>query len=468
MFGLVERFIGAKMLEVEPRPLARRPDRRSRRWCASPTRSSSTRSCSAGSKRWRPSGMPAGYAFLPQPNDVADGGAGQVAPGRCSALTLRHRAVHAGALPREHRARDATCRDLWKDVFLFHWKEESQHAILDELEWLREDARADAGAARRGGRRPDRAGRRRRRHPAGAGRGRHRLLRRASPAAPSATRASTAHRRRVLKAYRWQYIVSGAQEPRFGEVLAELDDAGADGADRRGTRAAGGRHCASPALTRTGSDEMKRAESSRRRRRHVAATDRGAAASSASSSRQWDAARGPVLGDRFDACALDFHGPRRAAGLAPVAGPLTLAHEVALCRAAAAGGRRGPSRRPLVRRRGRAEAGADVSARGAQRRRLRAGAVSVPAADAARRRGRARGARRGRRHPQGAASARRSPPPPGASSTTGRATAPGRRCRPSASSRSRRACRRCWRTSMRSIARTMRRAPRCRRSPCSA
>jgi hypothetical protein len=31
-------------------------------------------------------------------------------------------------------------------VFLFHWKEESQHAILDELEWRREDARLDASA----------------------------------------------------------------------------------------------------------------------------------------------------------------------------------------------------------------------------------------------------------------------------------------------------------------------------------
>jgi hypothetical protein len=28
---------------------------------------------------------------------------------------------------------------LWKDVFLYHWKEESQHTILDELEWIRED-----------------------------------------------------------------------------------------------------------------------------------------------------------------------------------------------------------------------------------------------------------------------------------------------------------------------------------------
>jgi hypothetical protein len=25
-------------------------------------------------------------------------------------------------------------------VFLYHWKQESQHAILDELEWIRHDA----------------------------------------------------------------------------------------------------------------------------------------------------------------------------------------------------------------------------------------------------------------------------------------------------------------------------------------
>ena len=29
--------------------------------------------------------------------------------------------------------------ELFKDVFLFHWREESQHAIIDELEWRRED-----------------------------------------------------------------------------------------------------------------------------------------------------------------------------------------------------------------------------------------------------------------------------------------------------------------------------------------
>src|SRR5690606_25746966 len=37
---------------------------------------------------------------------------------------------------------------LFKDVFLFHWREESQHAIIDELEWVREDARLASDAER--------------------------------------------------------------------------------------------------------------------------------------------------------------------------------------------------------------------------------------------------------------------------------------------------------------------------------
>ena len=39
---------------------------------------------------------------------------------------------------------DTQLDPLWKDVFLFHWKEGSQHAILDEMEWLAEDQRLDA------------------------------------------------------------------------------------------------------------------------------------------------------------------------------------------------------------------------------------------------------------------------------------------------------------------------------------
>ena len=35
---------------------------------------------------------------------------------------------------------DADLSELYKDVFLFRWKEECQHAIMDELEWRRIDA----------------------------------------------------------------------------------------------------------------------------------------------------------------------------------------------------------------------------------------------------------------------------------------------------------------------------------------
>ena len=39
MFGLVERFIGAKMLEISRAPLVRRPGGAARRWCVLPTKS---------------------------------------------------------------------------------------------------------------------------------------------------------------------------------------------------------------------------------------------------------------------------------------------------------------------------------------------------------------------------------------------------------------------------------------------
>ena len=84
MFGLVERFIGAEGARGEPPPRARRPDGASRRWCASPTRSSSTRSSSGAWSASRPRACRPGYGFLPQPNDVARAVLGKIAPGRCS------------------------------------------------------------------------------------------------------------------------------------------------------------------------------------------------------------------------------------------------------------------------------------------------------------------------------------------------------------------------------------------------
>ena len=88
-------------------------------------------------------GMPGGYTFLPQPNDVA----GAVL-GKCTwavlALTC-HIELFTLAHYRQSIEPDADLSELWKDVFLFHWREESQHAILDELEWQREDAHLSAG-----------------------------------------------------------------------------------------------------------------------------------------------------------------------------------------------------------------------------------------------------------------------------------------------------------------------------------
>jgi hypothetical protein len=110
---------------------------------------------------------------------------------------------------------------LFKDVFLFHWKEESQHAILDELELVRHDsevtdaqrdqavdefielvaavdgilqaqAKADAGY-----------------FAATCGRAVGEAESRAVEAA-------------FLEAYRWQYIHSGARQPHFVKVLTSL------------------------------------------------------------------------------------------------------------------------------------------------------------------------------------------------------------------------------------------------------
>jgi hypothetical protein len=83
-------------------------------------------------------GMAAGYTFLPGPNDVAG-----VVLGKATWAVLGltcHIELFTQAHYRSSIDPDLELCPLWKDVFLFHWKEESQHAILDELEWIREDA----------------------------------------------------------------------------------------------------------------------------------------------------------------------------------------------------------------------------------------------------------------------------------------------------------------------------------------
>jgi hypothetical protein len=116
---------------------------------------------------------------------------------------------------------DTKIAELWKDVFLFHWKEESQHAILDELELLREDAKLTP--SRRDAAVSDLIAL------VGAVDG---ILQAQAKADAAYFCKLTAHGQDVeraarieagvLKAYRWQYIVSGVTEPRFTKVLFGL------------------------------------------------------------------------------------------------------------------------------------------------------------------------------------------------------------------------------------------------------
>jgi hypothetical protein len=163
--------------------------------------------------------LPGGYRFDVDPNAVA-----RVVLGKSTwavlALTLDIELL-TQLHYRQSIDPDSGLSALFKDVFLYHWKEESQHAILDELEWVRHDAgltaeerdravdefielvggvdgilqaqaKADAGY-----------------FAAKCGRAVHEAEGRAIEAA-------------FLKAYRWQYIHSGAQHPHFGKVLSSL------------------------------------------------------------------------------------------------------------------------------------------------------------------------------------------------------------------------------------------------------
>ncbi|WP_284618584.1 hypothetical protein [Aquabacterium humicola] len=163
--------------------------------------------------------MPAGYTMTAAPNDVARAVLGQ-SNWAVLALTL-HIELFVLAHYRASIEPDTSLSELWKDVFLFHWKEESQHATIDELELLKEDAKLTP--AQRDAAVDELIGL------VGAVDGILQAQARADAAYFCGMTGRTApsdERRRiedgVLKAYRWQYIVSGVMEPRFQKVLFSL------------------------------------------------------------------------------------------------------------------------------------------------------------------------------------------------------------------------------------------------------
>jgi hypothetical protein len=218
MFGLVERFINAKVLELSRdhwlgdqsalEALVRFSDEELKH-----------QELFRRMEVLASAALPDGYLFKPRPDDVARA---VLAASTWAVLALTlHIELFTQAHFRTSIEPDPELSPLWKDVFLYHWKEESQHAVLDELEWRRIDATLTPEA----------------RDTAvedfislvGAVDG---ILQAQARADTDyflviAPRSFSFNQQQqieagMLAAYRWQYILSGAEDPRFQRVLSEL------------------------------------------------------------------------------------------------------------------------------------------------------------------------------------------------------------------------------------------------------
>jgi hypothetical protein len=218
LFGLVERFINAKVLElsrdhwledqVALEALVRFSDEELKHQELFRRMEKLAADC-----------MPPGYAVAVDPNDVAEFVLGK---STWSVLALT---CHIEIFTQVHYKKsidpDSDLSELWKDVFLHHWQEESQHAIIDELEWRREDAKI--GEAERDQGVTDLI------DLVGGVDG----ILQAQAGADAAyfigvcERDFSADEQRAIKAavlaaYRWQYIVSGVEDGRFLGVLTSM------------------------------------------------------------------------------------------------------------------------------------------------------------------------------------------------------------------------------------------------------
>jgi hypothetical protein len=218
IFGLVERYIGAKTLELASRQglgdqmtlegLVRFSDEELKHQelfrrieCAIAAR------------------MPGGYALIADPTEFARA---VLSRSNWSVLALTcHIELFTQVHYRESIERDEDLSDLYRDVFRFHWLEECQHAVMDEIEWCREDRELSAGER-------DRAvydlislvtmldEMLQAQSAADAGYFMRLCERTFTPEEQQAIRDA------VLRAYRWQYIVSGAQHPHFMKLLGGM------------------------------------------------------------------------------------------------------------------------------------------------------------------------------------------------------------------------------------------------------
>jgi hypothetical protein len=218
IFGLAERYINAKVLEIS-----------SEHWFEDQTALEALVRFSDEELKHQElfrriekliaAKMPAGYRFTAQPDEVA-----KVVLAKSTwavlALTL-HIELFTQMHYRQSIEPDEDLSPLFKDVFLFHWKEESQHAILDELELIRADQKISAQERDKGVNEfielvaafdsilQVQAGDDAEYFAATCGR-------RISTDEQGAVEAG------LLRAYRWQYLLSGAQHPHFIKVMTSL------------------------------------------------------------------------------------------------------------------------------------------------------------------------------------------------------------------------------------------------------
>jgi hypothetical protein len=163
--------------------------------------------------------MPPGYRFDVDPDAVARA----VLAKRTWAVLLL--TTHIELFVQNHYRQsiepDAALSELFKDVFLFHWRDEVQHVVLDELELKRLDATLSDDE--RGRAVDDFVG----------------LVVAVDGILQAQAKADAGYfiehcgrtfdpvggerlAERFLKAYRWQYIFSGATHPRFQTIVKAM------------------------------------------------------------------------------------------------------------------------------------------------------------------------------------------------------------------------------------------------------
>jgi hypothetical protein len=218
MFGLVERFIGAKMPQI-----------RCARWSNNPVALKALTSFAHQGRKHQAlfartealvaDSMPYGYRFEAAPHNVLE------AVRAASTWAVLAFTCHFQLLTDAHCVAsleaDSELSPLFKDVLRFHWAEDSQHANFDEVEWVSENARLTSiqrddavsdliglfGALSEMVRTQ-------------AGADTRYFLESNGRAQEGAEAECVGH---VLHdAYRWQYIDSGAQHPRFIGLLNSM------------------------------------------------------------------------------------------------------------------------------------------------------------------------------------------------------------------------------------------------------